>query len=64
VKNYEKYRRGRPVGAYTRMGLFHPGAGPAFFRVLYPMAALGSLLLAAGIWVKTLSAFLYATAVS
>jgi hypothetical protein len=61
VENYEKDRRGRPVGAYTRMGFFHPGA--AYFRVLYPMAAQGSLLLAAGIWVKTLSAFLYATAV-
>jgi len=49
---------------YTRLGLFHPGAGPTFFRVLYPLAALGSLLLAAGIWVKPVSAFLYATAVS
>jgi hypothetical protein len=49
---------------YTRLGLFPPGAGPTFFRVLYPLAAMGSLLLAAGIWVKPVSAFLYATAVS
>ncbi len=49
---------------YTRLGLFHPGAEPTFFRVLYPLAALGSLLLAAGIQVKPTSAFLYATAVS
>jgi hypothetical protein len=49
---------------YTRLGLFHPGVGPTFFRVLYPLASTGSLLLAAGIWVKPVSAFLYATAVS
>jgi hypothetical protein len=49
---------------YTRLGLFHPGVGPTFFRVLYPLAALGSLLLAAGIGVKPVSAFLYVTAVS
>jgi hypothetical protein len=47
---------------YTRLGLIPPG--PTFFRVLYPLAALGSLLLAAGIQVKPTSAFLYATAVS
>jgi hypothetical protein len=49
---------------YTRLGLFRPGAELTFFRVLYPLAALGSLLLAAGIQVKPASAFLYATAVS
>jgi hypothetical protein len=49
---------------YTRLGLFYPRAGPTFFRVLYPLAALGSLLLAAGILAKPVSAFLYATAVS
>ncbi len=49
---------------YTRLGLIHPGAGPNFFRVLYPLAALGSLLLAAGIQVKQSSALLYVTAVS
>jgi hypothetical protein len=49
---------------YTRLGLIHPGAELTFFRVLYTLAALGSLLLAAGIQVKLTSAFLYATAVS
>jgi hypothetical protein len=49
---------------YTRLGFFHPGAGLTFFRVLYPLAVLGSLLLAAGIGVKPVSAFLYATAIS
>jgi hypothetical protein len=49
---------------YTRLGLLHPGAGLTFFRVLYPLAALGSLLLAAGIGAKPVSAFLYVTAVS
>jgi hypothetical protein len=49
---------------YTRLSLFHPGVGLAFFRVLYPLAALGSLLLAAGIQVKPVSALLYVTAVS
>ncbi|HEX2742455.1 MAG TPA: hypothetical protein VHM69_18590 [Rubrobacter sp.] len=49
---------------YTRLGFFPPGAGLNFFRVVYALAAMGSLLLAAGIWVKPVSAFLYATAVS
>ena len=49
---------------YTRLGLFPPGVGLNFFRVLYPLAAVGSLLLASGIGVKPVSAFLYATAVS
>lgn len=49
---------------YTRLGFFPPWAGVNFFRVVYALAAMGSLLLAAGIWVKPVSAFLYATAVS
>jgi hypothetical protein len=49
---------------YTRLGLFPAGAGLPFFRVVYTLAALASLLLAAGVGVKPTSAFLYATAVS
>jgi len=49
---------------YTRIGLIPPGVGLRFFRVLYSLAAMGALLLAAGIGVKPVSAFLYVTAVS
>ena len=49
---------------YTRVNFFPPGVGLTFFRVLYPLATMGSLLLAAGIGAKPVSAFLYATAVS
>ena len=58
------HRLARTIFWYTRLSLFHPRLGLRGFRAVYLLAVAGSLLLAAGVWPRPVSALLYATAVS
>jgi hypothetical protein len=49
---------------YTRLGLFQPGMGLAFFQAMFALAAAAALMVAAGVRVPPAAAVMYLTAVS
>lgn len=54
----------REIFWYTRYGLFRPGITAAQFQLIFALAALASLMLAAGWRPKLMAAFMFSIAVS